>query len=476
MLLVTIDCLRADRCGIHGYGRDTTPELDALAEEAIVFERAYAQAPFTAPSHASLFTGLHSTSHGVLHWSSKLDPSAATMPELFGAEDYATGAFFNHPSLPATGVLRGFETQVRRVLEPWELAVGDFLGWYDGLAEAKGGAPPFAAWVHLWDVHRPYAYRDWSLDVWREASGRGEGELRLSFGEGGEARGGFGPAHDPRVGRLEEHYNLNPAERASRLPLGGEARTFEAADWQAIDDRYDAGVRFADEGLGALVDGLRERGVLDELVLVVTADHGETLREREGCWYTHDPYLFEETLRVPLVVRLPGAALAGTRVADLARGIDVLPTLLEACGLDAPGTLQGRSLLSAARGEDVDPVPLFAQTQTKHAKEQDRRAEDLGREWVEHRLALVEGRYKLIRDLDTGRDMLFDLQSDPEERVDLVARDEARDVYEHLARTLGALADGLPAGGADASSLSCDERRVLVELGYLDASALEGCE
>ncbi len=476
MLLVTIDCLRADRCGIYGYERETTPHLDALAREAVVFERAYAQAPFTAPSHASLFTGLHTQSHGVLHWSSQLDLKAVTMAELFASEGYATGAFFNHPSLPATGVLRGFETARRRVLEPWQLSVGDFFEWVDGRDTQR---QPFAAWVHLWDVHRPYGYRDWSLDVWRTASGRGPNELRLAFGEKTKSQGGFRADGDARVGRFEEHYNLNPSERAGPLPLGGEQRRFQAADFQAIDDRYDNGVSYADQGLGALVLGLRERGLLEDMVLVVTADHGEALREREGCWFTHDPYLFEETLHVPLVMRLPGAEHGGKRVGELARGIDILPTFLDLAGLGGVSGPQGRSLMPDVRGEAREPAVLFAQTQTVHAKEDDRKVEAAAREsgqsWVEHRLALIEGNHKLIRDLDTGTDLLFDLAQDPHELRDLVAGGEHQAVHARLVKLLEKLIATLPTSGQDPRDLPCDQRRVLVELGYLDPSALDDC-
>ena len=223
----------------------------------MLFERSWSQAPFTAPSHASLFTGLHTQSHGVLHWATRLDPTVPTFAGLFAAEGYPTGAFLNHPSLKGTGVLDDFETVGQRTLEPWDLAVGDFLGWLDdSVADVDD---PFAAWVHLWDVHRPYGYRDWSPSYWQEATGRGPEELRLSYGEQTVTEGGYLKDTDPRVGRFEEHYNLNVNERRSPRPLGGSQRLFREPEWQAIEDRYDNAVRAADEGLGALIEGLRER-------------------------------------------------------------------------------------------------------------------------------------------------------------------------------------------------------------------------
>ncbi len=472
-LLVTIDCLRSDHCSAYGYERETTPNLESLAREGVLFERSWSQAPFTAPAHASLFTGLHTQSHGVLHWATRIDPAVPTFAGLFAAEGYATGAFLNHPSLEGTGVLDDFETVGQRVLEPWDLAVGDFLGWLD--SKVSDLDDPFAAWVHLWDVHRPYGYRDWSPDWWQEATGRGPGELQLSYAEQTVDEGGYRRDTDPRVGRLEEHYNLNVRERRSPRPLGGEQRLFREADWQAIEDRYDNAVRAADEGLGALIEGLRERKRLDDTILIVTADHGEALRERIGCWFTHDPYLYEETLRVPLVIRFPGGEFAGQRIQRAARGIDVLPTFLDATEVGTLSVIQGRSLLPDVRGEVRDELPVFAQTQTTNAKEDDRKAKDLDVDWIEHRLALVHQGFKLIRDLDTGQDLLFELATDPEEQRDLVAGGKHQAEHAGLSQLLETLANGLPRSGSDWRDLPCDERRILVSLGYLDESVLEDC-
>lgn len=472
-LLVTIDCLRADHCSAYGYERTTTPNLDALAEEGVLFERSWAQAPFTAPSHASLFTGLHTQSHGVLHWSSRLVEGVPTFAGLFGAERYPTGAFLNHPSLAGTGVLDDFETVEQRILEPWQLAVGDFLGWLD--RRVPDADDPFAAWVHLWDVHRPYGYRDWSLDVWQAASGRGPGELRLAYAEQTTEAGGYLEHPDPRVGRFEGHYNLDVGKRMTPRPLGDQQRVFGEREWRAIEDRYDNAVRIADEGLGALVQGLRERARLDDTILIVTADHGETLRERPGCWFTHDPYLYEETLRVPLVIRFPGAEFAGQRVQRTARGIDVLPTFLDVAGIGRIASIQGRSLLPDVLGDVREEAPVFAQTQTLNAKEDGRSAVSEGVPWVEHRLAVARDGFKLIRDLDTGREVLFDLVADPAEVNDLAGAGQHGERQAEMAALLDTLVRGLPSGGQDASEMSCEDRRVLVELGYLPESVLADC-
>jgi arylsulfatase A-like enzyme len=470
VLLLTIDTLRADRTSAYGYERDTTPGLKALARAGVLFERAYSQAPFTAPSHASLFTGLVSQSHGLLHWSSRLDPGAVTMAEHFGAEGYSTGAFFNHASLPVTGLLRGFEHQARRGFDVYERSLADLWAWLDGDGKGQLGQPPFAVWLHFWDVHRPYGFRDWNL--YQAVSDRRAEELTLAFAETG-----FGPSHDPRIGRLEEHYNLNAARRQGPLPVPGAApRVLGPADWQAISDRYDNGVRFADQGLSALVDGLEQRGLLERTVLCVTSDHGETLTERPGCWFTHDPYLYEEALKVPLVWRFPNQRYKGRRSAALARGIDVLPTLIEAAQLPALET-QGRSLLRHLKRSAQADLPLFAQTQTRAAKESGARLERDQGGWLEHRQALFDGRYKLIKHLDQSRLELYDLKQDPAEQRDLLTHQpgdpETQQLRQRLEGELLRLERELKSSGGGSRSQSLEELELLLRLGYITEEDLE---
>ncbi len=472
VLFVTVDCLRADHVEGYGAPAGSTPALARLAQESVLFERAYANAPFTAPSHASLFTGLHTQSHGVLSWGTQLDPAARTWAQLFDADGYRTGAFFNHPSLAATGALRGFETQELEVLGPWQ----DTLQNFEAFLEAGADGPePFAAWVHLWDVHRPYGYRNWSF--FQEQSGRSGADLELAYTEDRLPAG-----TDLRVGRREDHYNLNAAERASELPLGGERpgrpvvrRVFDGEDWSLIERRYADAVRYADEGIGALVELLRERGELDSTLIVVTADHGEALTERPGCYFTHDPFLHEETLHVPLLVRWPDGRGAGTREAGLARGVDVMPTLLAAADLPVPVAVQGHDLFGE-RSPDAPAALAFAETRTRSAKLS---GAQLGRNeegWLEERVALFDGRYRLLVDLATGAQRLYDLERDPGETQDVSADPAVAEPLARLAAQLDLLVNGLPRASGSGTTMNCDEARELVELGYLDPSVLEDCD
>ena len=449
VLLVTIDTLRADRLSAHGFERDATPRLDAFAEEGVLFERAYSHAPFTAPAHASLFTSLVTRSHGVETWGRQLDPE---LPELFGlyrAAGYRTGAFYNHPGLVASKLLHSVDHEELRTFEPAEDTVRGFLDW------AGSSSRQFVAWVHLWDVHRPYGFRSWRAEHLREQVERESLELVY-------AEGPWGGSHDPLVGRTEAFYNLN-AERLSRPKSTSEgSRVLDESDLRYLEDRYDNAVRAADAGFGGLVDGLRAAGLLDTTLVVVTSDHGEALTERTACLFTHDPFLTEETLRVPLILRFPNANSGGTRVPDLVRGVDVLPTLLEFSGLTAPDGLQGRSLLPLVRGETMLPALHFAQTQTRHTKEV---LEHSDEPVLEFRQALISGNHKLIHDRSADTYALYDLERDPGETTDLASDPGSAILFERLLAELAAVREGYPLREAFGTS-SPHDQAFLDSIGY----------
>ncbi len=460
VLLVTIDTLRADRVGAYGYEHSTTPHLDALAQSGVLFERAYSHAPFTAPAHASLLTSLHPQSHGVLFWNQLLTTDAPTFQELFKARGYGTAAFHNHPGLIPTGITRGFDEVQARYFEPWQPTVAGFFDWSD--RQPKG--EPFAVWLHLWDAHRPYGFRDWRADFVRPHVERAEADLVLPYAERG-----FLEPRDRRIGRTEAFYNVRPDERAGTFDVGGSARTLEAADWQYIVDRYDASVRYADEGVGALIAGLTERGELENTIVVVTSDHGEALMERDPVWFTHDPFLYDEVLRVPLILRVPGALHAGTRVAGLVRGVDVLPTLLELADLPLPRKvlLQGRSMLPMVAGTETGGRTLFGGTQTRSAKETTRRAGE-DDSWLEYRQVFTDGALKVIHDLETDTWSAFDLAADPGERTNLWANGvDGKTPAAALRTSLLEARKALPVAGQLTVPLSAQQSQTLEQLGYL---------
>jgi arylsulfatase A-like enzyme len=307
ILLVTLDTLRVDHVGAYGGPAGSTPALDALARAGLVHERAYTTMPTTAPAHLSLFTGLPPHRHGVLR-NGVAAPDAVRERELSAqlrAAGYATAAFVTTRLLDRklTG-LDGFEIYdcPREPLRPGEEAVEAALRWL-----AVESRRPVFLWVHLYDPHAPYGAA--------EEKHRG---LPLRAGEHGwvdAARYG-----DPRLRREKR-------------------------------GAYARGVRAADAAFERLVAGARAR-LGDALLVVVTADHGETLDERideRGYGFDHGEFLDEEQIRIPLVLAGPGVARG--RSPGVVSIRDLHATLLAAAGLagDDPGARDLRAASDATR-------------------------------------------------------------------------------------------------------------------------------
>jgi arylsulfatase A-like enzyme len=304
VILISLDTLGARHVGSYGYPHPTTPRLDALAREGVLFERALSHYPSTAASHMTLFTALLPAAHGVRGLLDELPPDVPTLPELLRRAGYLTAAVTENATLArGMGFVRGFHVY-------WEHRrhAGSTVGMArETFARArrwlrKAPLEPFFLFIHTYEVHTPYQPRP----HYRR-------EVRS-------------PGHDEGA-------------RDPALP-------------------YDAEVRFADHLVGRLVALLRRRGVLERTLLVVTSDHGEAFGEHGG--FTHGTLLYDEVMHVPLVLRGPGVR-RGVRVATGVGLADVLPTILELAGEPPPAALHGRSLRAALDGHGLPPRPLVAE-------------------------------------------------------------------------------------------------------------------
>ena len=315
VVLVTLDTTRADRMGFLGSTRGLTPALDALARDGIVFTRAYAQAPITTVSHATILTGTFPPFHRVNDFGAPLPPSVPYLPDLFRQHGYRTGAFVGSLILdPRTGAAPGFDRAFDvydagyRLRKPGENRYqtlerrGD-----DVLARALAwvgseGAQPFFLWVHFYDPHDPY---------------------------------------DP------------PADLKRR---------FAAAP-------YDGEIASVDRLVAKLLNALTAKALLDSSLVIVAADHGEGLGDHGED--THGLFLYDATLHVPLVVRLPARQHAAARVDARVRLADIAPTILVAAGLPIPAAMQGESLVPLVASSSARPGgrrgehdrPAYAETE-----------------------------------------------------------------------------------------------------------------
>ena len=413
IVLYIVDTVRADRLGVYGYGKPTSPRLDAFAAGAVLFENAYAQSSWTRPAVASLFTGLLPPAHRTVGRRSVLPEDATTLAEILAVHGYEGMGLVRNPNVGrAFGFAQGFTRFRSEDRERDETMLDRVRLWLD---ERQGVAEPFFLFLHAIDPHGPY-------------------DPAPEFEEMFEAGGA--PAHYRTV-----RYLLG-------LNRGDVEPEPETAD--ALSRLYDAEVAQNDRAFGELLDELEARGLVEDTAVIYLSDHGEEFAEH-GRW-EHGLSLYEEVLRVPLVMRLPG--VPPRRVEEPAQHVDVLPTLLAYLGIEAPPT-DGRDLLAARRRGDA-PLDVYTHLDVDG-----------------HRAAsVIRGRFKLVLPQSPSQGtapMLFDLDADPGELEDLAA--SRPDVVE---RMLGLLAERNLAGEIvsaeeiEDDQLDEDVRRRLRALGYVD--------
>ena len=388
VLVITLDTTRADRLSPYGFMNVALPHLERLAREGVVFDQATTVAPLTLPAHTSLFTGLLPPRHGVRD---NADPPLAdavtTLAEVLRARGLRTGAFVGSVVLdPDRGLKQGFQH-------------------YSSVVSSNPAGP----------------------GVRQRRAGDVVGDA-LDWLDGVGASPFFAWAH-----LYDAHRPYDPPE-----PF---ASTY-------AHNPYVGEIAYADSQVGRLLAGLERRRLLDRTIVVVAGDHGESLGERGE--RDHGVFIYENVMRVPLIIRAPG--LTPRRINDVVRLTDIMPTLLDLMGLPAEPGLDGISLRGLMRGL-VQDLDLEAYAESVYP-------ERYG--WSGLR-ALRVGRYKLI---DAPRPELFDLWRDPfeetnihESRKDLAATMRAR------ASAVAALAQ--PGARQDGPAVAADVRERLAALGYV---------
>lgn len=354
VVFISIDTLSARHTSLDGYVRDTTPNLAALAREAVVFTNARSNAPFTIPSYMSQLTGLYpeanrieaprSTGRYPHPWETKrIASNRWTLPESLRAAGWRTMAIVDNPWLAAPlGYRQGFDRYDTAPAEKeiWEVGGGIELvvERARALLSEVGDDEPVFLFAQALDPHGPYL----PDEPWR---------------------GTFtGDAHDRerllRVGRDQLHaYGVIPEYIALGVAHADELP--DEMDAGPLIASYDEKVLQTDHWLGELFDLLRERGLYDRSLVIVSADHGESMLEHE--FYFNHGTLYDEALHVPLLVKLPGGEFGGREIGLPVQLVDLYPTIAELCGLPVRDFLHGRSLVPLLRGGVLPEVPLFAE-------------------------------------------------------------------------------------------------------------------
>ncbi len=368
VILISIDTLRADHLGCYGYSRETSPKIDRLARESLVFDDAISQSSWTAPAHASIFSGLTPDRHGLVYFRDpgRLDDDLVTMPEMLAEAGYRTVGFTGGGYVSSDfGLAQGFELYESRSRDfaPNLAAARSWLEEWDT-------DEPFFMFLHGYDVHRPYDASRFNTFV------DYDGDFEI------------------------EKFCTAPETR--RHPGDAILRYVVA--------QYDAGIVEVDRLLGRFFEYLEQSGLMDETVLVVTSDHGDEFFEHGGCDHKHSVY--RELIHVPLIVRLPGGA-SGRVAPTVPASIGIPSTIAGIVGIGDPPGGEKLDLLRVARRGRYEGPPVESET-GRHLSV------------LQHWKGVTAGDWKLIYSRDDTRDSrprrfeLYHRGEDPGEMRDVV--------------------------------------------------------
>jgi arylsulfatase A-like enzyme len=431
LLLVTIESFRADHVGSYGYARNTTPNFDRLARQGARFEQVIAPAPFTLPSLASVMTGLTPPAHGVRNHPATLRPEVETLAERLAGAGYRTAAMTRHSWLRRkSGFDRGFSEYHNNKFSTGLDARGLSLAAIDWLSAHR--QRPFFLWLHFLDPHLPYApafpysglYHPGLQSESKVKHLRSMIDLRReNFEPTPYADLEGGPYLDPVL----RYYPENPIVldlalwRRSRGEIFFGLTRYPDKAVAEMADLYDGALVYTDDNLGRLLAAVDELGLRENTAIVVTGDHGEALGEHE-LFFTHDFTLYDEVLRVPLALRLPGRIPPGTVVPQQVRLIDLLPTLLDLFELPPVATAEGVSLAPLLSGRSLPFLPAFAESAPYRPLFPEQRRIYYEGNRGKWRMVRTE-RWKLILIPNPKGDIfeLYDLVSDPGEKKNLHA-------------------------------------------------------
>ena len=396
VIFISLDALRYDRTGFGGNTDGLTPNLDQFAEESVVFHRATSAAPWTLPSHMSIWTARWPSVHGVTNKlkmlsadqmvPTSLSPGIETFPDALIRAGYTAAAFTGGAGVQASyGFGRDFSTYLDdKPFAGFEYSVPPALEWLE-----KNRDKRFFLFLHGYDSHGQHPLLGISP---RDAVPEYKGTLDGSIEE---------------QAKMREEGLATIREPGQAPDMSGTVSTEDVAFLEKV---YDKKVKMADERLGSFLSQLRSTGLLEKSVVVIFADHGDEFLEHG--YLDHGATLCEHQLHVPVLVRFPGYARRND-VTTPVRTLDLFPTVFDALGLQGPAGADGASMLPILRGKP-DDRGIFAETDY--------------RLFVHQRMKRVNDK-KLVLDLEDGGKQLFDVAADPDELND-VSSGNPRETYE----------------------------------------------
>ncbi len=414
VLLLILDTVRASNLSVYGYGRPTSPNLTTLANEGVAFDWAMSTAPWTLPSHATMFTGHYGPSLST-DWTRRLDDVHPTLAEVLSSRGYRTAAFVANRNYAGrgTGLARGFAEYHDTQLDAKQVLLSSPVGQIAGIRAVLRTAAT-GDWTGAWR-----SLGDFSLYVdpdpaFSRTTGRDLTDRFLAWEDNASAKPWFAflnyyDAHEPY------------------LPEAAEAAAFSGTD--AMRDAYDASLATVDAQVGRLLQTLRHRGHLDNTIVVVTSDHGELLNQHGLRWHSFMMYI--DVLRVPLIMRYPGRVPAGQRVEVPVSLRDLSATILDLAG-SVPREWPGTPLAGHWNGNTASTSPAASHVT---------RAPGIEAFWPASKgplASLLEGSWHYMRNGDDTEE-LYNLSLDPAESRNVAGLSTDRERVTGMRRVVDSL-------------------------------------
>lgn len=410
LIIVSIDTLRADRLGSYGYARDTSPVIDDFGKRSVVFENTVSPSSWTIPSHMTLFTGLHPTTHGAVRPELKVSRNIPLLAEILKAQGYRTIAYTGGGFVgKGFGFSRGFEKfKAVENFKKKKRGIGCSIGKAEKTLSALPPGDPYFLFLHTYDVHCPLH------------------------------------PPEPYASMYKSPGALPVGSIACGREMIGAIPRFSAAHALSISDRYDGSIRWVDNELRKLFDMLKARGDLEKSVIIITSDHGEEFFEHGIVG--HQRTLHRQVLMVPFILYAPGIKPA--RVSRFIGQVDIFPTILDLLNLPVPNESQGVSLLPLMRGKDNEPPRKFQYSEL----DRDIRLR-----------SLMSKDSHLIYDLDSNNSIFFDSMNDSTEQSPLTGDPRMPEQLEGLDAIIAGIP---PARGRETASPTQNDIEKLKTLGY----------
>lgn len=451
ILLFVVDALRPDHLGFNGYSRDTSPNIDKLAKEGFFFENVYCTLPRTDPTLASIFTGLHPNNHGIrLVYNNTFKENILTLPEILHSHGYKT-AFMDADALHEPAVAKGFEEfnllrwkvknkiarGIRKIVKspnfygPTQQYADIAVKWLN-----KNSGKKFFLCYHPIDLHWPY-YTPVPFDHMYDPDYKGNHDFN-TLANGKLSRGDviFGNVHLP-----EEEIKHAIAH-------------------------YDGSIKYIDAQIGKILQCLKDNGIEENTLVILTADHGENFGEH-NFYFQHGASLYETSIKVPLILKNSKIIPQNKRIRSRVQLTDLMPTILDILNIPVIDRIDGKSLLPLIEGKtDRSSDFIFAESIEEHFKGNKRVFfPGVKGKWR----AMIVGDWKIIYIPHPENDIfeLYNLEKDPKEEHNLIEKE--KETAEMMKKKiLDYLKQQSNEGDVDLDDLSDKSKKLLKKLGYIE--------